>query len=173
MKWQGFSDHGVNPLELTPMQRDGRACVVCNGIHGAMLPATFLDGTQTFVHAKCIRATRPRPIVASTGAPAMLRWHRVEGTTPAMLRADSTRGVWEIRPDRAVRCTIGGTVGVWSRPFASLAAAKEHAEGQLASITPGFYEAQAERREILATIERRKVARAEAKPAADLRRRRS
>ncbi|MFJ2417273.1 hypothetical protein [Streptomyces brevispora] len=39
---------------LTPAQREGFSCVVCDGFDGSMSPAGHVDGVQVFAHPTCI-----------------------------------------------------------------------------------------------------------------------
>lgn len=57
-KWRGFREAGIDATRLDARQRDGLACVVCAGDRGPMVPATVLNGCQTFVHVGCVSGFR-------------------------------------------------------------------------------------------------------------------
>jgi hypothetical protein len=46
--------HVTIPTNLTPAQADGRACIVCGGEDGPMIPVATVDGCQVFAHPGCL-----------------------------------------------------------------------------------------------------------------------
>ncbi|MEU7096073.1 hypothetical protein [Kitasatospora aureofaciens] len=54
----------IIPADLNEVQKDGSACVACDGRDGPMIPVGRVDGTQVFAHDGCAFgiSTAARPL---------------------------------------------------------------------------------------------------------------